>query len=149
MERYYLEVERPLIEQIFKRLGVKIEKAVDVGAEVGYSAQLLREFGASYVIGYEVNPAYCKSRLNVFNEYYCREMDLSEYEQYIIQGYFIKMDCEGCEEKYLLRAIPAKGFICIHSWVQNHEDLAYQLIRSGYIPVFHSYDWKEICYLKL
>ena len=146
----FINNEKPRLMKILKALGIDLGGScvVDVGAEVGLSAQMFKELGAQCVIGYDINETYCRNRLNVFDEYYCREMTIEEYLNYIDKGYFIKFDCEGCEEKYIKVKLPSRGLICLHDWVNGHNDLAYMLIDNDFIPVFHSYDWREICYLK-
>ncbi len=149
----YLNKEKPRLIKILNTLGIRFDNQIiiDVGAEIGLSAQTFKELGNenTKVIGYEINNDYCRNRLNVFNEYYCREMTIDEYLKYISSGFIIKMDCEGCESKYITIRLPEKAIICLHDWVPNHMDLGYMLIDNGYIPFFNSYDWHEICYIKL
>ena len=142
----YKNKEYPKFKQIFKLFNLTFNKVVDVGAEIGLSAQLFKEFGAKEIIGYEIDKTLCDAAdRSLFSVYYCREMTKEEYLSY--QDYFIKMDCEGCEEKYL-DIIPEHGLISLHDWTPNHLKNAERLWIAGYIPVFHSYDWHEITYLK-
>ena len=144
-----MKFERPKLERVFRRLNLHFDRVVDVGAEVGASAELFREFGAVEVIGYEVDRNACKAAdLSKFTNYFCRAMTLAEYLDYVRDGWFIKMDCEGCEADYITKALPERGLISLHDWVFRHMEFAETLQNNGFMPVFHSYDWREITYLK-
>ncbi len=149
----FINEEKPRLIRILRNLGVNFngQTIIDVGAEIGLSAQVFKELGNenTKVIGYEVNPAYCSNRLNVFSEYYCREMTIDEYLRYVGNGFFIKMDCEGCEVKYLTVKLPKRGLLCLHEWIPERRMLDYALIDNDWVPIFHAFDWREICFMKI
>ena len=150
--KHFMTWEAPKYMNILRDVIKDFNYVVDVGAEIGLSALVFKLINPNInVIGYETNPAYCSNAISMlFREYYCREMAITEYNGYLSAHYFIKMDCEGCEAKYLNVNVPLFGFICLHK-LDNVDTSALQdkLYNEGYVPVFVSQDWKEVCFMRV
>ena len=146
----------PIIVANLQRLGFTYSyypgmRVVDIGAGLGESMHMFEILGVPIVdmVGYETDPLLCSKAEPPYRDHiHCSALSFDDYVDYVGKRYFIKMDCEGCEKDYLFRLWPTGGLVSVHSWVKGHEELGYEMMRAGWIPVFHSYDWREITYYR-
>ena len=149
----FMNEEYPVISNVFKKMKITIpsDVCVDVGCDIGSTALFLKKFGCKQVIGYDTDQSVKDHLLpNSIDSLHLNELSINELKEYIDKGYFLKFDCEGCEEKYLpyLKTYN-NAMICIHNNVKDYTNESYSFMLNGYIPIFHSKDWKEICYINL
>lgn len=149
----FMDEEYPVLDKVFKRMKITIPSntCVDIGCDIGSTAIFMKKYGCKEIIGYDTDQSV-KDHLipNSIDKLYLHELSIMELKEYMNKGYFLKFDCEGCEEKYLpyLKKYN-NAMVCIHNNVKDYPNEGYEFMLNGYIPIFHSKDWKEICYINL
>ena len=142
--------EEPVLRQVFRNLKLWMSPiCVDVGCDIGSTAIFMKEFGCRKVIGYDVDLSIKDNILpNSIDELHIGELPRGKLEEYIRNGYFLKFDCEGCEYHYFDKLMNYNNvMVCLHNTVDDYSVRSYTLMMNGFVPIFHSKDWKEICYI--